>query len=201
MNALEATLRRIPRDMKRVDASWALIGGFAVSAYAGGRATADIDLAVAIESNREVDRIVFGLTQLGYEVGPLLEDVETGLTSTVRMFSPEHEGRRVLTDLLVSTSGIESEVVAAATVRQVRPGFRLPIASLGHLIALKILSESDSRLQDRIDLRNMLSISMPADVDLAAAAVALIAERGRARGKDLHRTLQRYIALANNPDN
>lgn len=199
MNVLEATLRRIPTDMKAVGVDWALVGGFAVSAYAGGRATADIDLAVAIASDAEVDRIVFGLTRLGYEVGPVLEDTESGRTATVRLFSPIQDERKILVDLLINTSGIEDEVVRAAQKRRIRPGFELPIASLGHLIALKVLSESDSRLQDRIDLRNLVAEATNEDAAVARAAIRLITERGRNREKDLDVRLNEFLASEPNP--
>ena len=98
--------------------------------------------------------------------------------------------------LLATTSGIEHEVVAGAEVRQIRPGFSLRVAALGHLVALKVLSESDSRLQDRIDLRNLLAAASEEEVARARAGIDLMNQRDRARGKDLHAILDRYIALA-----
>ena len=185
MNTLESALRRIPNDMRHVNVGWALVGGFAVSAYAGGRATADIDLALAVSSNREIDRVVFELTSIGYEPGVVLEDTETGLTSTVRMFSPGKQRRAIYVDLLLNTCGIEPEVVAAAQARRIRPDLELMVAQLGHLLALKILSERDDRLQDRIDIQNMLKVAKSGDIELAIRGMALITERGRAREKDL----------------
>ena len=172
-------------EMRKANVEWALVGGFAVSAYAGGRATADIDLALAVSSNREVDRVVFELTALGYEPGVILEDAETGLTSTVRMFSPGKERRAIYVDLLVNTCGIEAEVVAAAQARRIRPDLELNVALIGHLLALKVLSEREDRLQDRIDIQNLLAVATEEELDTARQGMALIMERGRAREKDL----------------
>jgi hypothetical protein len=182
--------------MRTLGVDWALVGGFAVAAYAGGRATADVDVAVAVDSAQAVDRMVFALRSLGYEVGPVLEDTETGRPATVRMFAPETGGRRVLVDFLVETSGIEAEVVAAASRRAVRPGFEIPIARLGHLIALKVLSERDDRLQDRIDLQNMLAVANEEELARAREGIHLIAGRGRGRGKDLQLRFEEFLAQA-----
>ncbi len=196
MNSLESALRRIPGDMRKVNVRWALVGGFAVSTYAGGRATVDIDVALALDSDSDIDRVVFQLTGLGYQPGVVLEDAETGKAATVRMFAPGPQSPGIYVDLLVNTSGIEGEVVAAARPRVLRPGIEMPVASLGHLLALKSLSERDDRLQDRIDLQNLLTVASSTDIALAYESADLITERARARNKDLRATLDRYIALA-----
>ena len=47
-------LRQVARDLERAGCRWALLGGLAVSVRAEPRFTRDIDLAVAVESDRVV---------------------------------------------------------------------------------------------------------------------------------------------------
>lgn len=57
-------------------------------------------------------------------------------------------------DVLFASSGIESEVVGSAELLEVLPGLTVPVARIGHLIALKVLSRDDrDRHQDIADLR------------------------------------------------
>ncbi|MCC7371793.1 MAG: nucleotidyl transferase AbiEii/AbiGii toxin family protein [Chloroflexi bacterium] len=63
---------------------------------------------------------------------------------------------------------------------------RLPVASIGHLIALKVLSRNDdTRPQDIIDLHSLLTEATAADLAVAEEALTLITERGYHRDKDL----------------
>jgi len=87
-------------------------------------------------------------------------------------------------DLLFASSGIEREVVAAAEVLQVLPEFRAPVAQVGHLLALKILSRDDrARPQDRVDIVALLANSDVASLVLARDALVLIQGRGFHRGR------------------
>lgn len=73
-------------------------------------------------------------------------------------------------------------------------GLELPVASIGDLIALKILSRDDDRRpQDAADLRALCRAA--ADVDLAVAreALALITARGFHRGRDLDALLEHAL--------
>lgn len=96
-------------------------------------------------------------------------------------------------DLLFSSSGIEPEMVAAATDLEILPGLAAPVASVGHLIALKLLSTRPERPLDQADLLALRKVATPDDLDVAAGAVALIAERGYDRGRDLATALQDLI--------
>jgi hypothetical protein len=51
----------------------------------------------------------------------------------------------VFIDLLFGSSGIEDQVVALAGPLEVLPGFVVPVAAVGHLIALKLLARDDAR--------------------------------------------------------
>jgi hypothetical protein len=94
-------------------------------------------------------------------------------------------------DLLFVSSGIEAEVVDSAECLEVL-GNRVPVAQRGHLIALKVLSESESRFRDREDLRALLQSATAADMGEAREAVRLISERGFHRGKELSELLAAF---------
>lgn len=195
MNYLEAAMRRFPNDLHAAGVRWALVGGFAVSAYAGGRATADIDVAVAAGGDTEVERVVLALKTMGYSVATLMEDKQSGEIATVRMHFPVQDGRELLFDLLVRTSGIEPEIVGDALPRVVFPTLTLPVARLHHLLAMKVLSERESRLQDRLDIQALLAVASEADLTETVLALKLIEERGRNDGKDLPGRFEELRAL------
>jgi hypothetical protein len=76
---------------------------------------------------------------------------------------------------------------------EILPGLVLPVAKVGHLIALKVLSTVPDRPQDTADLRALVGVASAADVDLAKQAVALIEARGFSRGKRLMDELERLV--------
>jgi hypothetical protein len=65
---------------------------------------------------------------------------------------------------------------------EVLPDIQMPVASIGHLIALKALA---GRHQDLTDLGYLISAASDADLDEARASAALIEERGFNRGQNL----------------
>ncbi len=70
--------------------------------------------------------------------------------------------------------------------RFTRPGFSAPVATPGHLIAMKILARNDKdRPQDRLDLKALLRISDSTELKRAEVALASIVEAGFHRGRDL----------------
>ena len=105
----------------------------------------------------------------------------------------ERGGSDVVVDLLFASSGIEGEVVAGATRLEVLPQLTAPVASTGHLIALKVLA---GRNQDLTDLEALIPGASAADLDLARGAVKLIQARGFNREQDVVADLEKLIALA-----
>jgi hypothetical protein len=78
---------------------------------------------------------------------------------------------------------------------EILPALRVPVASMGHLLALKLLPRDDrARPQGRIDLGALLRVATPADLDEARDGVALIHARGFQRERDLSRALEQLIA-------
>ena len=91
-----------------------------------------------------------------------------------------------LLDLLFASSGIEPEIAAAAEELEVLPGLFVPVITLAHLIAVKVLARDDrTRPQDIADLRSLLDTANPDDVDAAYDVLRLIVERQYHRGRDL----------------
>ena len=169
-----------------IGAKYAVVGGLAVSARAEPRMTRDADLAVSIGHDREAEHLVFALQSLGYSVLAAVEHDVTGRLSTVRL----ETGSPAIVDLLFASSGIEPEIVERATPITILPGFVLPVASVGDLIAMKLLARDDRhRPADADDLRALREVAAPGDWDTARVAVAAIEQRGFARGRDLFAAL------------
>ena len=186
MSPLETALRRALVGLARAGARGAVIGGHAVSARTEFRFTKDIDFALAVTDDREAERIVSSFLQSGYSLLSMLEQTATGRLATARLL-PHGESRDgAVLDLLCASCGIEPEVVAAATPAELFRGLSAPVARIGHLIALKVLSRNDdTRPQDTVDLRALIVEATPDDLDMARAALDLITERGFNRDKDL----------------
>jgi hypothetical protein len=182
---LEAALRRICADLTRTESRFALVGGLAVSARAEPRFTRDADLAVAVASDAEAERLVRGLRADGYQVEALVEQEAVGRLATVRLAGSVDSPGPVV-DLLFASSGIEGEVVADAEPIELLPQLTLGVATIGHLLALKVLARDDqTRPQDLGDLRVLLQVAQPIEIARARDALQLIASRGYDRGRNL----------------
>ncbi|SDU69213.1 Nucleotidyl transferase AbiEii toxin, Type IV TA system [Jiangella alkaliphila] len=96
----------------------------------------------------------------------------------------------MVVDLLFASSGIEREIAQAAERIEIIPGLTLPVATAGHLIALKLLARDDERRpRDAADLRNLAEVASTEDRDVARKAVELITARGFGRDRDLPQAL------------
>lgn len=164
----------------------ALIGGFAVSVRAEPRFTRDVDLAVAVTDDTETESLLRRLLADGHEVLGTIEQHAVGrlATARVRLIGGD------LLDLLFASSGIEPEVVSAAEPIEILPSVDVPVAVIGHLIALKLLSRTAERPNDNADLRALLGASTPGDLALAEQSVGLIEARGFGRRRDLRGALR-----------
>ncbi len=187
---IDDALRRVADRLRDLAVPWAIIGGIAVSMRGEPRYTRDLDIAVAVDGDDAAEGVVFALTKGGYVVNTMIEQARAGRLATVRLVNSKQT--HIFVDLLFASAGIEQEVAAAAEPVELLPGLVVPVARTGHLIALKILSESDTRLQDRIDLQVLGAIATAADWKLARAALVLIRKRGYHRDKPLLRLLGGY---------
>ncbi|MEZ4219297.1 MAG: nucleotidyl transferase AbiEii/AbiGii toxin family protein [Polyangiaceae bacterium] len=137
-NLLEATLRQALKDLDACGARWALVGGLAVGARAEPRTTRDVDVAVATSGDEEAEQLVHAMMGSGYELAMALEQRARGRLATVRLTTKAG----LFVDLLFASSGIEPEVVRDATPLAVLPRLEVPVASLAHLLAMKILAQT-----------------------------------------------------------
>jgi hypothetical protein len=70
------------------------------------------------------------------------------------------------------------------------PDLELPMATVGHLIAMKLLARDDrNRPTDADDLKALAGVAVTDDWRDATEAVRLISERGFDRGRDLAQAL------------
>jgi predicted nucleotidyltransferase len=203
---LETALIRLDADLRKLRCRWALVGGMAVSARARPRTTQDVDVAIAVSGDHEAERVVATLRAFGYEVRSIVEQTTRGRLATVRLLPPAEvanpmgvDEEETLVDLLFASSGIEPEVVGAADRLTILPGFDVPVATTGHLLALKVLSEQDNRPQDRMDAIALIQSAGVRDLQDAREAIELIIRRGFDRGKDLRATLAGVLAVRPEP--
>ena len=193
MTDVEAAFTQAAADLDAMSAEWAIIGGLAVSARAAPRFTQDVDFAVSVATDDEAESIIHRLQVRGYAVGMLVEQDEMGRLATVRLIRPVPGSSQIFVDLLFASSGIEDLIVKQADRIEILPGCVAPVASVGHLIALKLLSADESRLQDYADLHALLAVAAPDDLAQARDAVATIVARGFNRGRSLTQDLETLI--------
>ncbi|MFL5408964.1 MAG: nucleotidyl transferase AbiEii/AbiGii toxin family protein [Myxococcales bacterium] len=198
MTDAEKALRSATVDLSRAGARFALVGGLAVSARTEPRFTRDVDLAVAVDSDAEAEGLVRTLQECGYATLAVLEQAKTGRLATVRMSQPRTVEPQGIVDLLFASSGLEPEIVSAASPLAIVRGLDVDVAQRGHLVALKVLARDDDRRpQDRLDLLALLRGIDSAELSRAREGIVLIAQRGFDRGKDLQTELERALAEAN----
>ncbi len=189
MNRLERSLRRLVSDLRAIGCDYALVGGLAVSVRAEPRLTRDVDVVVSVVDDQAAEEVVRTLAGVGYHPTAVMEQEAIGRLATVRLERMDEPSGFVV-DLLFASSGIEPEIVAAADLMEVLTGLTLPVASTGHLIAMKLLARDDRRRPtDADDLRALSEVAQPSDWDVAANAVRAITARGFHRGRDLSAAL------------
>ena len=187
-------------DLVALRCRFVLVGGLAVSARTEPRFTRDVDLAVLVDGDAEAEALGQSLRLRGYTPLALVEQTERGRLATLRLVAPRHDERGVVVDLLFASSGIEAEVVAQAEPLEIFPGVFVPVARVGHLLALKLLSRDDLRRpQDLIDLRALMGVATQDDLTLARQSAALISQRGFARDRDLCSMLEQLLARPGAP--
>lgn len=182
----EAALHDIAARLSARGVRFALVGGLAVSVRAEVRFTQDVDLAVAVASDAEMESLVRDLGRDGFDLVAVVEQDDRKRLAIARLAGPSG----VVIDLLAASSGIEAEIVAGATTTPVFAD--VPIARAEHLLAMKVLSMRDERLQDRIDALGLLSTGL--DLGEVRRCLDLIDERGYARGQDLRAKLDALFA-------
>lgn len=193
MSPLRELVRLVAAELELAEINWALIGGLAISALLEPRFTRDVDLAVAVADDASAESLVLRFRHRGFQIHAVLEQEATGRLATVRLETPAGEDGP-LVDFLFASCGIEPEVAAAAERIEIASGISVPVACLGHLLAMKVLARDDERRpQDLIDIRNILKAISREELEQARSALTLITERGFHRQKDLLKELDSLI--------
>lgn len=154
------------------------------------------DFAIAVESDLEAEQLIASLAAAGFVASALIDQTAVDRLATVRLEHYSSPG--LFTDLLFSSCGIENEIVGAAERLDVLEGVNVPVATVGHLIAMKLLARDDrNRPNDADDLRALAAVATSTDWAQAADAVDLMETRGFNRQRDLSGALQ--IVRVNGP--
>ena len=186
--ALHEFLRIVPKHVQL-----ALVGGIAVSARTEPRFTRDLDFAISVASEQEAESLVLELRHLGYAIEMVLENAVKAKLSTVRL---RRAPRSPIIDLLFAASGIEPEVVAEAELIEIGGSVLAPVARVGHLIAMKLLSRDHKRRpNDQQDLTSLAKVADEVEWSRAKSSIDLIIARGYGRGRDLHAGLDEIQAI------
>jgi len=187
---LETVLGDVVQHLRRLGRPFALVGGLAVSLRAEARFTRDVDLAIAAADDADVERLVLELRAAGYTPVAVVEHLDRGRLSTVRLASRSG----IVVDLIAATSGIEAEVVGRATLIPFGAIGALPVARAEELLAMKVLSMSERRPQDRIDATSLVVQNEGLDLAAVRANLAAITARGFHREQDLRSKLEALLA-------
>lgn len=182
-------LRAALLGLREKGASFALVGGRAVSVRAEPRFTRDADLAVGAAADAEAEALVRRLANRGWRILTIVEQATARLATVRLAWSDDQESPVV--DLLFASSGIGAEVIRDADLLDVLADLSVPVASTAHLIALKVLARDDDRPQDQVDLRALVRVASTDDSVRAREALALITARGYHRGRDLEKEIAR----------
>lgn len=123
-----------------------LIGGYAVGYYGYPRATADMDIWIAIEPENAT-KVVKVLQEFGFGVEELTPDLFLEEEQIIRMGIPP-----MRIELLTTISGVSFEECYAARQVDVLDGVKVNLISLEHL---KINKKASGRHKDLNDLENL----------------------------------------------
>lgn len=182
---VERALATAVIDLTAAQIRFALVGGLAVSVRAEIRFTRDVDFAVHVRDDVEAEAVVHQLRGRGYRALASVEHEKQKRLSTARLLSPGG----VKIDLLFASSGIESEVVSRAQALPF-PGIgSIPVARAEELLAMKVLSMTEARLQDRLDAQRLVAYNPELDLADVRRSLGLIKQRGFDRDQDLEAKL------------
>lgn len=223
VNSLERAYARLADAFDSLEAPWALAGSLAVSARVEPRYMSHATVIVPVTDEQVVQDILEGLTDSGYHLLTLTERAsferldggaeddpmgpedfeiirpESGRIAEASLVDEGSSDRELYVDLCFADSRIEGEIARAAERLEILPGQFVPVARIGHLIALGLLSfsgqvqrpvpaafvEMDRINSDQVftgirveaDLDLLRDAAGDEDLSLAREAVGLIAER------------------------
>jgi predicted nucleotidyltransferase len=185
VNNLDRSLHGICASLRQRNVRFALVGGLAVAVRGEPRLTRDADFAVVVASDAEAEALIMDLRADDYEPFAAIEHKGADRLATIRLAKPGQRESTVV-DLLFASSGIEREIVASATEIEIVAGLTMPVATVAHLIVMKVLARDDrNRPADADDLIGLASVATESDWALAVQDALLVVERGYNRGRNL----------------
>jgi|CZKU01.1.fsa_nt_gi hypothetical protein len=184
-----AALGQIASELRRLGKRFAIVGGFGISLRAEVRFTRDVDVAVEVRDDVEVEKLALELGARGYRVIALVEHDDAKRLATVRLRDPSG----ITVDLLTASSGIEAEIVERSTEIVIEGIGPVPVAQAEELLAMKVLSMDARRLQDQIDALRLLEVNRDLDLQRVREDLRLIEMRGFGRRQDLAAKLDEVL--------
>jgi len=178
----------IARALEARGRRFALVGGLAVSLRAEVRFTRDVDFALVASDDADVERLVLNLRHEGFATVAVVEDERHGRVAITRLRS----SYGVIVDLLVASSGIIDEEIVNDASPMALENTSLPVARADDLLAMKVLSMGEARLQDRLDAMNLLAIAA-IDMERVRERLRLITARNYHRDQDLFAKLNALV--------
>jgi len=146
MTPLPPDFREFLQSLNARGVEYLLIGGYAVSFHGYPRATADIDVWVAM-SPENAAKVVAALRDFGFDVPSLEEELFLIPDSIIRMGV-----KPFLIEVTTTISGVEFDECYEARVQAEIEGLSVPIINAAHL---KINKAASGRLKDLADLENL----------------------------------------------
>ena len=124
-----------------------LVGGLAVAAHGQPRATADVDLMIAVDISRAL-LLVEDLATSPFR--PLFDDIAKVVEASF-ILPLRHRTTNVKVDIAIGLSGFERQAISRAQQLELL-GVTLPVATPEDLIIMKVLA---GRAQDDQDVRGL----------------------------------------------
>ena len=124
-----------------------LIGGYAVGYYGYPRATADMDIWIALKPEN-AEKLVIVLREFGFGIEELTPDLFLKEEQIIRMGLPP-----VRIEILTTISGVSFEECYVARQVDVLDGVEVSLISLDHL---KVNKKASGRYKDLNDLENLI---------------------------------------------
>jgi hypothetical protein len=132
--------------LKEHEVKYLLIGGYAVGYHGYPRATADMDIWVAIHPEN-AEKIVAALRDFGFDVPELSADLFLQERQIVRMGVPP-----VKLEIVTSISGVTFEECYRERIKDTLDGIEVDLINLHYL---KINKKASGRFKDLADLENL----------------------------------------------
>jgi predicted nucleotidyltransferase len=123
-----------------------LVGGYAVGYYGYPRATADMDIWVAIHS-QNADKLVSVLKEFGFDFPELSAELFLKKDQIIRMGVPP-----IRIEIITTISGVTFDECYSELLEETLDGVKVNLISLEHL---KINKKASGRHKDLNDLENL----------------------------------------------